>query len=365
VHLTPIDAERYRRALALPDLTDAANGPHALQQLVAETVAALRDAWHSDVIVHRSHPVVPVSDNYDLLGYAPEAAARASRYTRYVTRARVLRTHTTALVPGLLRSLAPAGHPDALLVCPGLVYRRDSIDRLHVGEPHQLDLWRLRAGPLGPRDLAEMVRIVVDAVLPGRDHRAHPASHPYTREGLELEVRNGDAWVEVAECGVAAPEVLGRAGLDPHVSGLAMGIGLDRVLMLRKGIDDIRLLRSTDERVVVQMRDLSPYRPVSSQPPVHRDLSLAVRPGVSVEELGDRVRASLGPRAESVEAVELLSTTPADALPAQARERLGIGPHQENVLVRVTLRHSTRTLRKEEANLLRDEIYAALHEGRC
>jgi phenylalanyl-tRNA synthetase alpha chain len=365
VDLTPIDAERYRRALALPDLTDAANGPHALQQLVAEAVAALRDAWHSDVIVHRGHPAVTVSDNYDQLGYAADAAARASRYTRYVTPGRVLRTHTTALVPGLLRSLAPAGHPDALLVCPGLVYRRDSIDRLHVGEPHQLDLWRLRAGPLGPADLAEMVRVVVGALLPGREHRVRPASHPYTRDGLELEIRSGDAWVEVAECGVAAREVLDRAGLEPHLAGLAMGVGLDRVLMLRKGIDDIRLLRSADERVVVQMRDLSPYRPVSSQPPVYRDLSLAVRPNVTVEELGDRVRTALGSRAESVEDVELLSATPADALPAQARARLGIGLDQENVLVRVTLRHPTRTLWKEEANALRDEIYAALHEGRC
>src|SRR6185295_8207384 len=130
VHLTP---DSYRRALALPDLTDAAYGPHALQELVAAAVAALRDAWRCDVIVHRAHPAVPVSDNYDVLGYNPDAAARASRYTRYLTVGRVLRTHTTALVPGLLRSLAPAGHADALLVCPGLVYRRDSIDRLHVG----------------------------------------------------------------------------------------------------------------------------------------------------------------------------------------------------------------------------------------
>jgi phenylalanyl-tRNA synthetase alpha chain len=362
VYLTP---DSYRRALALPDLTDAAHGPHALQELVASAATALRDAWRCAVIVHRGHPVVPVADNYDGLGYDVDAAARASRYTRYVTPTTVLRTHTTALVPGLLRSLAPAGHRDALLVCPGLVYRRDSIDRLHVGEPHQLDLWRLRAGPLAAADLAQMVELVVAALLPGCERRVRPAVHPYTREGLEVEVRQGDAWIEVAECGLAAPHVLARTGLRPGVAGLAMGIGLDRVLMLRKGIDDIRLLRSPDERVAAQMRDLSPYRPVSSQPPVYRDLSLAIRADATAEDMGDRVRAALGDRAESVEAVEVLAETDADELPVAAAQRLGIRPGQKNALVRVTLRHPTRTLRKAEANELREEIYAALHEGRA
>jgi phenylalanyl-tRNA synthetase beta subunit len=53
-------------------------------------------------------------------------------------------------------------------------------------------------------------------------------------------------------------------------------MGLDRALMLRKGIDDIRLLRSTEPRIAAQLFDLSPWRPVSCQPPVRRDLSIVV-----------------------------------------------------------------------------------------
>ncbi len=61
------------------------------------------------------------------------------------------------------------------------------------------------------------------------------------------------------------PTLLEENSLDPaHVSGLAMGLGLDRTLMLRKGMEDVRPLRSSDPRVAGPLLDLSPYRPVSS-----------------------------------------------------------------------------------------------------
>jgi phenylalanyl-tRNA synthetase alpha chain len=134
--------------------------------------------------------------------------------------------------------------------------------------------------------------------------------------------------------------------------------------MLRKGIDDIRLLRSEDPRVRAQMHDLAPYRPVSAQPPARRDVSVACPAGWTDEDLGDLVREALGAQAsEWIEEVGVMSRTPAAALPAAARERLGIAPGQENLLVRVVLRHPTRSLAKTEANGLRDAIYAALHHG--
>src|SRR5260370_392609 len=189
---------------------------------------------------------------------------------------------------GLLRTVACAAYEDVRLVWPGLVYRRDRIDRLSVGEPHQLDLWRLCRRALHRDDLESMVAVVVGALVPGAAYRCLPAVHPYTCDGLEVEVRAGETWVELLECGLAAPDVLSRAGLPAHYTGLAMGIGLDRALMMRKGIDDIRLLRSSDTRVTSQMCDLEPYRPVSSQPPVRRDLPIAVAAQTPPEELGDR-----------------------------------------------------------------------------
>jgi phenylalanyl-tRNA synthetase alpha chain len=166
----------------------------------------------------------------------------------------------------------------------------------------------------------------------------------------------------VWECGLAHPEVLARAGLSGW-HGLALGLGLDRFMMLRKGIGDIRLLRSVDPRIAGQMLDLTPYRPVSSMPAITRDLSVVVDAGDDVEALGDRVRDALGLQADAVEEVTVRSDTPYEQLPASAIDRMGMAPGQKNVLVRIVLRHLERTLTDSEANELRDKIYAALHQG--
>jgi phenylalanyl-tRNA synthetase alpha chain len=333
-----------------------------MQQIVAGVIAALAKSWSCDVIVHRHSPIVSVADNYELLGFAADAVTRDKRYTRYVSDTLMLRSHTSALVPGLLRDVARAPYSDVLLACPGLVYRRDSIDRTHVGEPHHMDLWRVTTDPMGEADLEGMIRVVVESAVPGAEIRTTPSPHPYTHGGREVEVRTSGSWVEVAECGLTHPGVLVSAGLSTH-GGLAMGVGLDRLLMLRKGIDDIRLLRSPDPRIAGQMLDLAPYRSVSAMPMIQRDLSIAVGGDVTVEELGDRARRALGARADDVEDLILLSETPAATLPPAAMRRLGAAGDQKNVLLRVVIRHPSRTLTDREANDLRNDIYAALHEG--
>jgi phenylalanyl-tRNA synthetase alpha chain len=277
----------------------------------------------------------------------------------------MLRSHSSALIPPALRALAADPADDVLLVCPALVYRRDTIDRLHVGTPHQLDLWRVtRHEPAMTRaDLREMIAVLTGALLPGARHQLEPRTHPYTVDGQQVDVRDGDAWVEVGECGLAHPQVLRNAGLDGAHSGLALGVGLDRLLMLIKGIPDIRLLRSADPRVAGQMLDLDRYAAVSAMPAIRRDLSVAVAAGDLAEDLGDRVREALGADAARVEEVQIAQRTPCAALPEQARSRLGATAGQDNLLVRVVLRDLDRTLTDADANSLRDRIYAAIHQG--
>ena len=365
-----LDADAARRALSLRDLTDPAAGPHAMQLLVEAVTRRLQSAWRCAVIMHRASPVVTVADNYDRLHYPPGGAARDARYTRYLSETTLLRTHTSAMIPPALKALAADAEqapPDVLLACAGIVYRRDCIDRLHTGEPHQVDLWRLRRGPrLTTADLDRMIAEVVEALLPGRAWSTQPAIHPYTEHGRQIDVADqpGAPWIEIGECGLALPALLDESGLDTRIwSGLAMGIGLDRAVLLRKGMGDIRLLRAEDPRVATQMLHLESYRPVSSQPATRRDLSIAVASDASPEELGDRVRTALGDRAELVESIELVSETTYESLPEPARARLGMTAEQKNVLLRVVIRHPVRSMTHEEANEVRDDIYAVLHEG--
>ncbi|GAB3217176.1 hypothetical protein GCM10027586_10590 [Kineococcus gypseus] len=362
-------------ALELRGLTDPAQGPHAVQLLLDEVLAALVGEWGCDLRLRRLHPLVAVEDNYDRLGYAPGDVTRDARYSRYVAENVMLRSHTSAGVPLVLRELAaaraavadPGSRLDVLLALPGVVHRRDSIDRLHVGTPHQVNLWRIVEAPgalPGPDDLRRTVAVVVRAVLPGAEWRTTPAVHPYTREGVQVDVRTDAGWVELAECGLIAEHVVAGAGLDPaRVGGLALGTGLDRAVMLRKGIDDIRLLRSDDPRVAAQLQDLLPWRPVSHRPPVRRDLSVVTDGDVDAELLGDAVRTALGGAAEDLESVDVLASTAHEDLPPAVRERLGTRPGQVNVLLRVVLRPLGRTLTDEEANRLRDRVYAAVHRG--
>ncbi|MFE6053805.1 hypothetical protein ACFQ6N_23890 [Kitasatospora sp. NPDC056446] len=360
-----LSVEQLARDLSTRDLTDPAAGPHALQLVLGRAVDALASRWGCEVRWCRGERTVTVEDNYDNLGYRSDDITRDARYTRYTDDRSMLRSHSSALVPAALRELAADPADDVLLVCPGLVYRRDSIDRLHTGTPHQLDLWRVTRRPsaMTVADLDEMVVTLVEGLLPGAEHRQEDRVHPYTLSGRQVDVERDGEWIEVAECGLAHPRVLERAGLDASWSGLALGMGLDRMLMLLKGIPDIRTLRSVEPAVAAQMTDLAPYRPVSAMPAIRRDLSVAVDRDDLAEDLGDRVRDALGADADCVETVGILAETPCAELPPRALERLGARPDQKNVLVKVVLRDLGRTLTDHDANLLRDRIYAAVHQG--
>jgi phenylalanyl-tRNA synthetase alpha chain len=359
---TYLSPDQLARDLDLRDLTDPGSGPHGVQLLVDIAAGALTDAWGCAQRRSPGPRIVAIADNYDNLGFTLDAASRDRRYTRYVDEHRMLRSHASVMIPPALRDLAADPIDEVLLVCPGVVFRRDAIDRLHTGTPHQLDLWRICSHPLGNDDLEDMIRLLIGALTPDLSYRTDARIHPYTVGGRQVDVKAASEWVEVWECGLAHPEVLASAGLAGW-HGLALGLGLERFLMLRKGIPDIRLLRSSDPRIASQMQDLKPYRPVSSMPAVTRDLSIAVDGDDDVEALGDRVREALGDEADAVEEVTVRSQTPYDQLPVSAIERMGMSSGQKNLLVRVVLRRLELTLTDSDANGLRDRIYAALHRG--
>lgn len=357
-----LDPMQLRRDLGIRDLSAPAEGPHAIQVLTGQVVERLARAWGCEVRWCRGPRIVPVADNYDGLGYPPEAITRETRYTRYVDAGHMLRSHSSAMIPPALRRLGSQPADDVLLACPGMVYRRDAIDWQHTGTPHQLDLWRITRRAMSDTDLDQMITTLLAALVPGLPHRQQPRTHPYTLDGRQVDVYHDGRWVEVWECGLAHPRVLAAAGL-PGRGGLALGMGLDRLLMLVKDIPDIRLLRSGDPRITSQMLDLSRYQPVSSMPAITRDLSIAVSEDEDEETLGGRVRDALAADASCVEQVRVLSATSYQQLPPSAIRRLGARPGQKNLLVRVVLRDLDKTLTSQAANAIRDRIYQALHQG--
>ncbi|MEC5180154.1 PheS-related mystery ligase SrmL [Arthrobacter sp. CG_A4] len=362
---TYLSPSELHDALTIRDLSNPDDQPHAMQALLQGVIDTLCNQWGVPARIVRHSPLVSVIDNYDRLGFNESDVTRDQRYSRYVSPTVMLRSHTSASIPSLLRALDADDSMDELWAIPGLVYRRDSIDRTHVGTPHQVDLWRVSSrDQLDSGNLQEMIASLVQAVLPGAQWRAVPALHPYTRDGLQVDVLMDGEWLELAECGLMAPHLFSDAGLDSAKwSGLALGMGLDRALMLRKGIPDIRLLRSTDQRIEQQLLDLSRWKPVSQLPSIRRDISIVVPADMDAEVLGDRVRTALGRRAEDLECVELLALTSYGGLPPAAQERLRICAGQANALIRLVLRPLARTMTDPQANRIRDDVYLALHEG--
>src|SRR4051794_15302279 len=179
--MSVLTSAELHAALALRDLTDPAQGPHAIQLIVDSIRTTLGTAWpYTEIWTRRDHPVVPLADNYDNLGYAGGAVTREARYTRYVSETEVLRSHTSAMIPPALRELAVSDASDVLMICAGICYRRDSVDWQHTGTPHQLDLWRgSRNVTLGGPGLEGVIAPLGGTILPRQTYRPVPAGDPH------------------------------------------------------------------------------------------------------------------------------------------------------------------------------------------
>lgn len=368
---THLSHTQLLKALTLRDLSDAQQGPHAMQILLDEIEQVLT-AIMPNLLIQRSQPngLVKIRDNYDALGYPIEGAAQEARYSRYVDDQHMLRTQMSSAMPNWLRSWRRKPHQPIVILHHGLVYRRDAIDRYHCPEPHQLDLWliepKLAGGPSAMELWQRLSHVILGRVLPKHSIKRTPTSHPYTEQGEQLDVEIGHREsLEIGEGGLISDPLLAAQGWDPqHYQGVALGLGLDRLLMLRKGIPDIRLLRDPEPRVQRQLQDLSPWQSVSRQPKTERDLSLVVDQSWDMDVLGETVRETLSEQIEWVEELRLLSSTSYHQLPPTAQQRLGMQPEQVNLLLRVVLRHPTRCIPFKLAKDIYTKVYQALHKGR-
>ena len=380
IQIRPISSQKLEEYLAIPDLSlDPADGKraHAINLVYRKMRAALEELWpETEVRVIKRSPIVTKEDCYDNLLVPKDNVSRSSTYTHYVDDGHCLQTHTTAQIPGVLRelSLTYDDWEDVTILVPSLAYRRDVYDKTHLGVLHQMDIWRIVKnktrieGQLKKSDLLEMVKTIAVELAPGWILRIEENPHPYTNEGIEVNVTHPDPAdgrdIEVLECGLLGTEIIKLNGMDPEeVSGLAAGPGLDRLVMTLKNIPDIRYLRSDNPRIIAQMYDLEEYRAVSLQPAISRDMSYCVPEDYVEEDISQEVEAAIGDDLNSLESVELLQETEHSKLNTIARQKLGIKLKQKNVLVRITLRNLNRSITKEEANQIYSRIYSKVNYG--
>ena len=358
------------RLLSIKDLTlptEVGQERNIIGRVFDRVIEKLNEHQFTNIHIIRGDAIVAAKDNFDSLLFSLGNPGRSSTYTRYTDGDHVLRTHTSALIPSTFEKLQIT-IDRSTFVLPGLVYRRDVIDPKHLDVFHQIDVWTLQDneeyGRVTRQNLLELARTVFEAACPGAEMIVYEAKHPYTIDGIEVYAKVGDKEIEVLEAGLAHPEVLRNSGIDPdRYSGLALGMGVERLIMARKNLPDIRLIRSTDPRVIKQMTNMDRFKNVSNQPPITRDMSYTVDKNDTEEDICEAIRNVFGEKADLLEEVKILERTPYEKLQPIAKERLGAKEGQDNVLVRIILRHPDKTLTKKESAELYSMAYPKLHQG--
>ena len=196
----------------------------------------------------------PARDMQDTL-YLP-ASFRSADAPRKGEEALLLRTHTSSVQ---VRTML-GRKPPLRIVAPGRCFRRDAVDATHSANFHQVEgLWVDRSVTLA--DLRGVLDFFVKETFgPGAETRLRPSFFPFTEPSFEMDIRSpdlgrlSDRWLEILGCGLVDPKVLEACGLDPaEWSGLAFGLGLERIAMLQHGIDDIRHFYANDLRFLRQL----------------------------------------------------------------------------------------------------------------
>ncbi len=343
------EAMRIQRLLELPDLTRKENSP---VKFVIDQILKIPEFRGFDVL--KIPETVSVETGFDLLNVPADHPSRQSTDSYFVDRNRVLRTQTTAMWPYYLSDpeirtcLQTRGYLGAL--CYGKVYRKDEIDRSHFPVFHQIDglyISRRNDKKITLETLQGVLSDIIKSVFGANiEFRFLEDTFPFTHPSTQVEIKRGEGWLEVVGGGLVHDNVLKNLNLDPGIyNGWAFGFGLERLAMIKNNIPDIRILWSTDPRIVKQFVGIdSQFKEVSKYPAIMRDISFVVDSSFVPNDYFDLIRDIGG---DLVEEVSLLD---------KYENAAKFGAGKVSYTYRIVYRSTDRTLKTEEINPIQDKI---------
>ena len=194
--------------------------------------------------------------NFEALNIPSHHPARAMHDTFYFDATTLLRTHTS---PVQVRTME-AQQPPIRIICPGRVYRCD-YDQTHSPMFHQMEGLVVDKG-ISFADLKGTLEEFVSVLFEKETKvRLRPSYFPFTEPSAEIDIEwvvetpegTKRGWLEIGGCGMVHPEVFRHVGIDPEVyTGFAFGMGVERMAMLRYGVNDLRLFFENDLRFLEQ-----------------------------------------------------------------------------------------------------------------
>ncbi|MBP3737159.1 MAG: phenylalanine--tRNA ligase subunit alpha [Lachnospiraceae bacterium] len=199
--------------------------------------------------------------NFEALNIPADHPAKDEQDTFYINGDILLRTQTSSTQIHAME----AGRMPIRMIAPGRVYRSDAVDATHSPTFHQVEGLVVDNG-ITFADLKGTLDEFSKALF-GKDTktRFRPHHFPFTEPSAEMDVScfkcggkgcsfcKGEGWIEILGCGMVHPHVLEMSGIDPkEYTGFAFGVGLERIALLKYGIDDMRLLYENDARFLEQ-----------------------------------------------------------------------------------------------------------------
>jgi phenylalanyl-tRNA synthetase alpha chain len=243
-----LDAELSADAI---DVTLAGRGqPRGSLHPVTKTLRRMTRIFEqAGFAVHTGPEVEDDFHNFTALNIPEDHPARALHDTFYLDSGLVLRTHTS---PVQIRALQAGGAP-IRLIAPGRVYRCDS-DLTHTPMFTQVEGLAVDRNVSFANLKSVLFEFVSNFFEREVELRFRPSYFPFTEPSAEVDIRaESGRWLEILGCGMVHPNVLRNVGVDPaEFSGYAFGMGVERLAMLRYGVNDLRAFFENDLRFLEQ-----------------------------------------------------------------------------------------------------------------
>ncbi|MDP1657961.1 MAG: phenylalanine--tRNA ligase subunit alpha [Methylotenera sp.] len=239
--------------VTLPARTQSQGGLHP----VTLTLQRIEQLFHSIGFEVATGPEIETDFyNFTALNIPEDHPARAMHDTFYIDEANVLRTHTSPVqVRYMENALKSNKTPPLKIIAPGRVYRVDS-DATHSPMFHQVEgLWVDE--DISFANLKGVVQDFLQKFFERDDLtvRFRPSFFPFTEPSAEMDMSWNGGWLEIGGCGMVHPEVFKHVNIDSEkYRGFAFGLGVERLTMLRYGVNDLRHFFNNDLRFLSQFR---------------------------------------------------------------------------------------------------------------
>jgi phenylalanyl-tRNA synthetase alpha chain len=248
--------------LTLPGRTKSRGTYHPVLQVMDRMIDIFKELGFS---VAEGPDIEDGYHNFDALNFPPDHPARDMQDTFFLKdkeQELLLRTHTS---PVQIRMMQ-LQKPPIRSIMPGRVYRNEAINARSLAEFHQIEGLYIDKKVTFAELKGTLMTFAKKMYGENSRFRFRPSFFPFTEPSAELDIScylcggtgckicKQTGWLEIAGCGMVHPNVLKAGGIDPEVyTGYAFGFGIERVAMLRTGINDIRLFYDNDVRVLEQL----------------------------------------------------------------------------------------------------------------